>query len=409
MSEVQAGISASELRSAINGLRSEMHGEMNSLRREMEGEIRDLRRWTESEIRRLEDEMKEVGEMIVSAINKQTIAVVGGVAATTVMLERTKKQLEDDFQLTRGRIEVQTESNLQIEVGKKVADATGLKGKLEAFFSDIRSRFDRSLMGVAINRELYNHNFQKITDDYDSKLRTIGEHIFRIKLEDIAPAVKAARVPYEDAHSLPIEMDLKRLSARSANLDETLKLLKTSRLDEVIHSLDSLDDTLKRYTAPASAKARPNRDLCVQGLAISSADTLTVLCGHAALRGSDQQAVSLQVSDDSLTPFHGGATGGAKGQQRARVSPLIQSSRQPADALAGGGGGGPLIGSLEMAAVGAGPAHPEREAQPLQLRLHVGDVVAGPAAGVDALFHRRVFRRHAEGIPAHREIGRAHV
>ena len=323
MSEVQAGISASELRSAINGLRSEMHGEMNSLRREMEGEIRDLRRWTESEIRRLEDEMKEVGEMIVSAINKQTIAVVGGVAATTVMLERTKKQLEDDFQLTRGRIEVQTESNLQIEVGKKVADATGLKGKLEAFFSDIRSRFDRSLMGVAINRELYNHNFQKITDDYDSKLRTIGEHIFRIKLEDIAPAVKAARVPYEDAHSLPIEMDLKRLSARSANLDETLQLLKTSRLDEVIHSLDSLDDTLKRYTAPASAKARPNRDLCVQGLAISSANTLTVLCGHAALRGSDQQAVSLQVSDDSLTPFHGEAA-------KRRIRSNLQNKRHRA-------------------------------------------------------------------------------
>ena len=44
----------------------------------------------------------------------------------------------------------------------------------------------------------------------------------------------------------------------------------------------------------------------------------------------------------------------------------------------------------------------EREAKPLQLRLHIGDVGAGPAAGVDALLHRGVFRRHPERIPAHR-------
>ena len=44
----------------------------------------------------------------------------------------------------------------------------------------------------------------------------------------------------------------------------------------------------------------------------------------------------------------------------------------------------------------------ERKAKTLQLRLHVGDVVARPAAGMDALFHGRVLGRHAEGVPAHR-------
>lgn len=299
-----SGISYAELNSAISSLHSEMRGEINNVRSEMRGEIRDLRRRVESEIQRLEDEMREVGEMIVSAINKQTLAVVGGVAATTAMLERTKQQIEQDFQNTRGRIEVQTESTLQIEVGKKVADATGLKGKLDAFFQDIRARYDRSLVGVGLNCELYNQNFQKITDDYQSKLHTIGEHIFRIKLEDIAPAVKAARVPYEDAHSLPIEMDLKRLSARSANLDETLTLLKTSRLDEVIHSLDSLEHTLNAYTDTGLARLHSDDTLCVQGLVVSSGKDLTVLSGHAALKVQGDQPVSLQVADDSLVAFH---------------------------------------------------------------------------------------------------------
>ncbi|MBM3273131.1 hypothetical protein FJY94_07815 [Candidatus Kaiserbacteria bacterium] len=299
-----SGISDDELNSAIDSLRSEMQSEIKSVHSEMRDEIRDLQRWVESEVQRLEDEMREVGEMIVNAINNQTVAVVGGVAATTTMLERTKQQIEEDFQATRGRIEVQTESTLQIEIGKKVAVATALKGKLEAFFQDIRTRYDRSLVSVGLNYELYNQNFQKIADDYQTKLHTIGEHIFRIKLEDIAPAVKAARVPYEDAHSLPIEMDLTRLSARSANLDDTLTLLKTSRLDEVTHSLDDLDQTINTYTHDGLACRQGDDTLCVQGLAISSGNNLTVLSGHAALKVQGEQPVLLQVADDSLVAFH---------------------------------------------------------------------------------------------------------
>jgi hypothetical protein len=306
LGELNSAISSlrSEMRSEVNSVRNEMRSEINSARNEMRTEIRDLQRWVESEIQRLENEMKVIGEMIVSAIQKQTVALVGGVAATTAMLERTKQQIEDDFQATRGRIELQTESTLQIEVGKKVADATGLNGKLESFFQDIRTRYDRSLVGVGLNYELYNQNFQKITDDYQSKLNTIGEHIFRIKLEDIAPAVKAARVPYEDAHSLPIEMDLKRLSARSANLDETLKLLKTSRLDEVTQSLAALDQTLNAYSDAGLSSRRSDDTLYVQGLAVSSGNDLTVLSGHAALRVQGAQPVSLQLADDSLAAFH---------------------------------------------------------------------------------------------------------
>ena len=44
----------------------------------------------------------------------------------------------------------------------------------------------------------------------------------------------------------------------------------------------------------------------------------------------------------------------------------------------------------------------EREAELLELCLHRGDVLIGPGARMHALFHGRIFRWHAECVPAHR-------
>ena len=142
----------------ISSLRSELRGEI----REVHNEVGELSAWVRQEIQRLENEMREIGEMIVHAIDVQTAAVVGGVAATTVMIERTKRQIEEDFSQTRGKLDLQTESALQVEVGKKLAEANSAKGKLNAFINDIKLRFDRAIASVAINRELYNLNFRKI-------------------------------------------------------------------------------------------------------------------------------------------------------------------------------------------------------------------------------------------------------
>ncbi len=48
----------------------------------------------------------------------------------------------------------------------------------------------------------------------------------------------------------------------------------------------------------------------------------------------------------------------------------------------------------------AGPV--DGEADGLELLAHRRDVVVGPALRMDVLLHRRVFGRHAEGVPAHR-------
>src|SRR5471032_432972 len=62
----------------------------------------------------------------------------------------------------------------------------------------------------------------------------------------------------------------------------------------------------------------------------------------------------------------------------------------------------PLFPAVVIGLAGGDLARPvHRQAQAAQLGLHVGDVFVGPLGGRHVVFHRGVFRRHAEGVPTH--------
>lgn len=325
------GLSASDVRNIVRDETRSLAGEIQSLH----NQINRLERHVDQEIRRLEQEMRDIAQLIVNALerqtqvvvevidrqtktvvhglerqtdtvvvgmDRQTVAVVGGVAATTIMLERTKSQIETDFQQTRHKLELQTESTLQIEVGKKISDVSSLRSKLAAFAQDIKGRYDKSLEGVAINRDLYDVNFNKIRDEYENKIRTIGDHIIRIREEDIAPAEAAARVPYEAAHSLPMELDLERLQLRSQSLDETLSLLKSNRLDEVLGSLDGVHQVLQAHDMGDQAPGK-GVELRVEGLLVSSGIQTKLLVGCQAVADEASGHALLRLSDNSLSAY----------------------------------------------------------------------------------------------------------
>ena len=307
------GVSSGELSSAISTLRSELRSELHEGLRELQAELH-------SEIRRLEEEMRQIGEMIVSAINTQTLEITAGMAATTAMVESTRQQIEDDFTKTR-------ESTLQIEVGKKVAEARSVRDKMTAFIGDIKSRFDRALITSAQNRELYNVAFHSLNDEYGSKVRSIGAHIFQIRMDDIAPAMKAAAVPFEEAHSLPIEMDLERLKRRSDQLDKVLELLKGSRLDEVVSSLDTLESQLDASAVDVPTAARDN-DYCVEAVATRSEMATRVWSGMTARVVSNGLNVDLSAPADGLAPF---ASAHAASEVAQRLEAAAKRSPTPAE------------------------------------------------------------------------------
>jgi hypothetical protein len=314
MAEGPSGISAGEVQgivnSAVNSLRSQLMGEINGVR----NEINSVRNELYKEIQRLENEMREVGQMIATAIQNQTaqlsgqienqtIAVVGGVAATTVMLERTKLQIEEDFTKTRTKLDLQTESTLQIEVAKKMADSSATHGKLMAFAKDIKNQFERSIESFYLNRQLYNVNFKKIFDEYTNKLRTIGEHIFFIRDNDISPAIKAAEAPHQEIHGLPIEVDLFRLKVRAENLDEVLQILKDSRFDKVLNSLDSLEGVLEAQFGLGVGNPSSTETLRTVVLATTSPIATDLLVGREALPVSGGQSVNLNDANVELSVF----------------------------------------------------------------------------------------------------------
>lgn len=302
------GVSVAYVQSAINALRSDLMGE-----------IRSLKSWTAGEISRLEEEMREIGVMIVSAIDTQTKAVVGGVAANTIMVEGLKTKVVEEFGKTIDKLDAQIESSLQVEYVKKAAETSSVRAKLAAFVKDIRARFDKSIFISASNRELYNSNFRKIADEYEHKIKAIGEHIFKIRDEDLAPALEAARVSYDVAHSLSIEMDLTRLTARSENLDQTVSLLRKSRVDDALSSLEHIDRDLAGFDTKSPPPAS-SIQLCVEAIFTQSATGTSLFGGMQAQSVSRDRAVNLIHVADL------GAYSSAEG--RNNVAAVIGSARQ---------------------------------------------------------------------------------
>jgi len=285
----------------------------------------------EKELRRLEVEMAELARAVVDSISAQTetlkhhmdaqtAAMVAGVAATTVMIERTKSQIESDFQVTQEKLALQMETALQVEIGKKVADIAAAKTKLDAFRTDVENRFLNSVVLAFRNRALYNAHFQKIHDEYQHKLKTIGESIFRIRDLDMKPAVDAAMVEPERTHGLPIEVDLYRLQVRAENLDQSLQLLKSSRLDDILNSTQRLEGLVGgKFAVELDGRSG---DAVITGIGIASKMGTDVVLAAEAQSVTDK-AADIRGAKSDLSVF-----AAANAQARVRAALEQRATRQ---------------------------------------------------------------------------------
>lgn len=215
------GVSPSDLNRAINDLRRELRNEFNSRINELMSEISSMARQLER------------------AIETQTAAIIAGVGMTTAAVVSTKSEISDTRTQLSEKLTLQLRSELQLELGRKLNVARSASAKFKQFFQDIRSRFEKSVEGVFINRMEYDERFNQIFDEYENKIRTIGEHIFQIR-DEIRLVESSSSQSLETIYSLPMEVDLYRLDMRSEELDQTVSMLEASRLQEIKSSLEEL-------------------------------------------------------------------------------------------------------------------------------------------------------------------------
>jgi hypothetical protein len=225
MSQSGGGISAGEARAIARD-------EADKVRRELE-----------QKLNRLMDDIRRVGDQLKSAIETQTAAIIAGVGATTAAVVSTKSEISDTRTQLSEKLTLQLRSELQLELGRKLNVARSASAKFKQFFQDIRSRFEKSVEGVFINRMEYDERFNQIFDEYENKIRTIGEHIFQIR-DEIRLVESSSSQSLETIYSLPMEVDLYRLEMRSEELDQTVNMLEASRLQEIKSSLNELKSAI---------------------------------------------------------------------------------------------------------------------------------------------------------------------
>ena len=156
--------------------------------------------------------------------NVELAAIAGTAAATAVSVEK-------NFRRSHQLQQRQTSAMVQLDSIKTFTEALALKTKVVQFGLEVDERYEKAVQGMFLNRILYNKHFNAIRDDFDSKIQSIGSHIFRIRDEDIAPVAEAAKIPMEAQQGLALEVDLQRLAARSSLLDNDLDMIRKRHLE----------------------------------------------------------------------------------------------------------------------------------------------------------------------------------
>jgi len=257
-------------------------------------EISNLRRDLERETQRLENIMNQLVSTLQIAISKQTSDLENNaieqrkhlsrdiftqteavVAQAVLQLEVLHKSHQELIN-TKKNITLQTEAELQIELAKKVSNLLATQTKIASFVKEVDSRFNKSIEGVYLNRQLYNHNFQTIFDEYTKKIRTIAQHIYDIIENDFCPATNAALIPNEQICDLPMEVDLYRLKVRSESLNESLELLKTARLDDILLAFSKLNRSLEETYRVKVPSISSDTVYIVPGIIVSANDNYSL-------------------------------------------------------------------------------------------------------------------------------------
>lgn len=149
------------------------------------------------------------------------------------------------FRTLDAGIDRMAQALVQTEVIRLLKEAKEPNDRVLTFAEEIEQRFAKTLESVYVVREQYDQLIGVATNEYENKLRVIGEHIFQMYEEDFR---QWAEAPLSEASGrvveMPIELDSVRLEHRRAALEARFDTLGDDVIEPLLTAHRSLEHTL---------------------------------------------------------------------------------------------------------------------------------------------------------------------
>ncbi|MEN9796345.1 MAG: hypothetical protein RL653_41 [Pseudomonadota bacterium] len=266
MSQGGGGISASEVYSIARSVAESTVAPVERQVARLESEVSELGsrvRELEAEMGRVASELQDMHRSLTNGLREvasemgnlqgvarqQLAAQQEAVERTNLVLGATTAGFAASTLATTGvanKVDRGTAAAAELEYLRQYNDARAPVMQVKEFSGEIAERFAAAVDGVAMNRALYDDHFTRVTAELEQKMRTVGEHIFRVVEQDFEPAVATrVEVPRMKYHEVALVTDVERARTRGRELESDLG--KT--FAEVVQPLLSMQAELEQVLA----------------------------------------------------------------------------------------------------------------------------------------------------------------
>lgn len=292
------------LKSDITNLKSEQRtlarriGQLEDEMAKIASSIKEMQRALVQSLSALQDRVEATNKTTKALIVANESGFQRTLSATKTGFERTLSATQQvDEAVTRN-----TGALVEMEYLRLYGEAQAPLRFIESFAEEIDDRFAKAIEDVYLNRELYNQHFDRIYDEYDAKIRSIGEHIFELLENDFEPIVeRSQQVPQLEYAKLSLEVDEVQVAVRSQLLDDALESLKQTSLQPLLGAEQALTETLDGdHDLGRDSDIAPRATVLVPVTVAISHDGKVM---DSTMNDPDHQGKDLDSARDGISPL----------------------------------------------------------------------------------------------------------
>jgi len=231
-----------------------VEGAVREMHRGLQGELNQLRS-TNKELLDVQQQTKKITlEQFVEA-NTKLMTANAQIATTNNNLGVINDTSTRGFQTLDVGIDRMAQALVQTEVIRLLYEAKEPTERVKTFACEIEERFAKTVESVFMVRSQYDQLLGTAMNEYDAKLRVIGEHIYRVLEDDFQKAAETPlAMPSGRTVELPLALDDLRLTERRTALEARFDKLGDDLIEPLLEAHRSLEHTLaSQFTAPIEA------------------------------------------------------------------------------------------------------------------------------------------------------------